>query len=81
MGVLHQLGDLRDDEDENQIEEEFDRGNAHGFLVYGCGHGQRRFGGVRCACSMVTYIRVEDTIDRLPATHRSLANTRRARLS
>jgi len=28
VGVLHQLGNLRDDEDENQIEEEFDLGNA-----------------------------------------------------
>jgi len=33
--ALHELGDLRDDEDENQIEEEFDRGNACGFLVHG----------------------------------------------
>ena len=31
VGVLHHLGDLRDREDENQIEEEFDRGDAAGF--------------------------------------------------
>jgi hypothetical protein len=38
--VRHQPGDLRDHEDENQIEEEFDRGNAGGVFVYGCGHGR-----------------------------------------
>ena len=38
MGVLHQLGDLRDHEDENQIEEEFDRGDVGGFLARGGGH-------------------------------------------
>jgi len=33
VGVLDQLGDLRDDEDENQIEEELDRGNARVVFV------------------------------------------------
>jgi hypothetical protein len=33
VGVLHQLGDLRDHEDENQIEEELDRGNADRIRV------------------------------------------------
>jgi len=40
VGVLHQLGDLRDDEDENQIEEEFDRGNADRAFTGGGGHAQ-----------------------------------------
>ncbi len=40
VSVLHQLGDLRDDEDENQIEEELDRRNAGGFFVRGGGHGR-----------------------------------------
>ncbi len=39
VGVLHQLGDLRDHEDENQIEEELDRGDTGGFFVRGGGHG------------------------------------------
>jgi len=33
--VLHQVRDLRDHEDENQIEEEFDRGDAGGFSCAG----------------------------------------------
>ena len=48
VGVLHQLGDLRDHENENQIEEELDGGNAGGFFVHGGGHGERRGLGWRC---------------------------------
>jgi len=40
VGVLHQVSDLGDDEDENQIEEELDRGGAGGFFVCGGGHGR-----------------------------------------
>jgi len=36
--VLDELGDLRDDEDEDQIEEKLDRRDAGGRFVRGGGH-------------------------------------------
>ncbi len=41
VGVLHQLGDLRDHEDENEIEEEIDRGDGGGVFVCEGGHDGR----------------------------------------